>query len=125
MSLAQWNWIAGSARWGARIFGSLVATMGLLAFLGGGFGERGTYTLNPFILSTSDFVILSLRMAACLGLLLAWRWEALGGGIAVVCILIATILRPWVLWAALALTVPGVLYLTSWLLRRPERPLTA
>jgi hypothetical protein len=56
--------------------------------------------------------------------LLAWRWEALGGGIAVICIVIATILRPWVLAMVLALAAPGALYLLSWLLRREERPLT-
>ena len=80
--------------------------------------------MNPFALTMPDFVVLFLRLTACLGLLLAWRWEALGGGIAVVCILIATILRPWVFGMVLALAVPGGLYLLSWFLHRQEPRLT-
>ena len=81
------------------------------------FGEG----LNPLVLSVPDLVVLSLRLTACAGLLLAWRWEALGGGIAVGCMLAATILRPWVPGMALGLTLPGILFLLSWFLRRRER----
>ncbi len=115
-------WIAGAARWIARTLGSLAAGILFLFLFGEGFGARGVYTLNPLVLSLPDFVVISLRVIACVGLLVAWRWEALGGTIAVVCIIVATILRPWVLVMVLALAVPGSLYLLSWFLRRQERP---
>ena len=92
--------ISGVARWGARTLGTLAAGVFFLFLFGEG-------TLNPFALTMPDFVVIFLRLTACLGLLLAWRWEALGGGIAVVCIPIATILRPWVFGMVLALAVPG------------------
>ena len=125
MALVQKRWISWVARWGARTVGSLAACVFFLFLFGEGFGSRGAYTLNPFVLTAPDLVVILLRLTACLGLLLAWRGEALGGGIAVVCILIATILRPWVLVMALALAAPGALYLLSWRLRRQEHALTA
>lgn len=62
-----------------------------------------------------------LRLAACAGLLFAWRREAMGGVIAVGCMLAATLIRPWVLGMTLGLTMPGVLFLLSSFLRRKER----
>jgi hypothetical protein len=122
VALVRKRWISWIARWGARTFGTLAACVFFLFLLGEGFGPRGWYTLNPFVLTAPDLIVILLRLTACLGLLLAWRWEALGGGIAVVCILIATVLRPWVPGMVLALAVPGVLYLLSGLLRRESHP---
>jgi hypothetical protein len=65
--------------------------------------------------------VLFLRVMACVGLLIAWRWEAFGGALALVCILTATFLRPWVLVMVVGLAVPGTLYVLSWFLRRPEQ----
>ena len=122
--LVRRHWIRGAARWSARSFGTLAAGVFML-FLLEGFGSRGVHTLNPSVLSMSDLIVISLRLLACVGLLLAWRWEALGGGIALVCMVIATILRPWVPVMVVTLTAPGGLYLLSWFLRRQGRPSTA
>jgi hypothetical protein len=125
MAFAYRVWIAGVIRWSARTIGTLVAVVFFAFLFGEGFGPPGAHTLNPFVLSIPDLAVLSLRLLACIGLCLAWRWEALGGGIALVGILAATILRPWVAVAAIAMSVPGVLYLLSWLLRRPQRLMPA
>jgi hypothetical protein len=123
MAFVPKHWIQGAARWGARTIGSLAAGFFFLFLLGEGFGPHGQFTLNPFGLSTADSVVILLRVTACIGLLLAWRWEALGACIALACMVAATIIRPWVLGMVLALVVPGVLYLLSWFLRREDRSL--
>ncbi len=125
MTLSCQRWIARSIHWSARLIGTLVAAVFLMFLFGEGLGPRGVYTLNPLVLSASDFVVLSLRFLACVGLLLAWRWEALGGGIAIVCIVLATMLRPWILVAVLAMSIPAGSYLLSSFLRRQPRPLSA
>jgi len=66
-------------RWFARVEGTLIAGMVFLFVLGEGFGDRGHYTLNPFVLSAADLASMFLLFIACIGLLLAWRWEGRGG----------------------------------------------
>jgi len=119
------TWIAGSVHWSARLIGTLVVSVFLLFLFGEGFGPRGVYTLNPLVLSTSDLLVLSLYFVACVGLLLAWRWEALGGGTAILCIILASVLRPWVVVAVLAMSVPASLHLLSSVLRRHLPPQSA
>jgi len=108
-------------RWFARVEGTLIAGMVFLFVLGEGFGKHGTDTLNPFVLSAADFASLSLLLIACIGLLLAWRWEGGGGAIAVICMLVRLFVRPgFPLWATLAILVPGILFLLTWFMTRHQ-----
>jgi hypothetical protein len=109
-------------RWSSRTIGTLVAVIFLMFLLGEGFGPRGVYTLNLFALSAPEFAVISLRLVACFGLLLAWRWEALGGGITLTSMVVATILRPWVFVAVVALSAPAAMYLLTWFLARNQAP---
>ena len=51
MALDQKRWISWIARSGARTVGSLAACVFFLFLFGEGFGPRGAYTLNPFVLT--------------------------------------------------------------------------
>lgn len=113
-------------RWLARVEGTFIAVMFFLFVLGEGFGDRATYTLNPFVLSAADLASMFLLFAACIGLLLAWRWEGRGGAVAVIC-MVAFLLCRWgiwrsgfPLWAILAVLVPGALFLLTWFVTRHQ-----
>jgi len=71
--------LTSAIRWLARVEGTFIAVMFFLFVLGEGFGDRGHYTLNPFVLSAADLASMFLLFIACIGLLLAWRWEGRGG----------------------------------------------
>jgi hypothetical protein len=113
--------LTSAIRWFARVEGTLIAAMVFLFVFGEGFGNRGTYTLNPFVLSAADFASISLLMIACIGLLLAWRWEARAGAATVICMVVRLFVRPgFPLCATLAILVPGVLFLVTWFMTRHQ-----
>lgn len=58
-----------------------------------------------------------------IGLLLAWRWDGLGGIITIASMIGLYILRPDLTFDlfTLALAVPGVLFLVYWLLNRQPK----
>lgn len=112
------------ARWTARLLGTLLALMMIAIMI----GER----YNPFTMEPGDALqTLLVPVGGVAGVLLAWRWERLGGGLALGCV--AT-------WLAIqtargggfprggfayALLLPGLLFLLSALLRRPRSTPTA
>jgi hypothetical protein len=59
-------------RWAARLVGLAVLGLYLAIFVGEGFPRR---------LSAAESGQMALFLVACLGLLLAWRWEVLGGAL--------------------------------------------
>ena len=99
---------------------------------------RGDFTLEIYCLkteegreavlsadSTSDFVaLLLLHGAYIIGYILAWKWEGLGGIIAIAGIICAQIINPSPLSmfaGQLLFTVPGILFLIYWFLTRGHR----
>ncbi|MGB7723903.1 MAG: hypothetical protein WBL65_28640, partial [Bryobacteraceae bacterium] len=64
-------------RWTARIAGTLMALFFLAFFIGEGFP-------NIFRLPWRESLSVLALSAVVVGLLLAWKWEGLGGAVAVV-----------------------------------------
>ena len=105
-------------RWMARTW--IIASVGfiLLMFIGSGLVEG----FNPAQLASRDWIgLFFFPFGVCVGMIVAWRWEGLGGGItlgslvafyAVCRILGSNFPRgPW--FAIIA--APGILFLLGWL----------
>jgi hypothetical protein len=103
-------------RWLARLLAALLVGIVVLFFVGtGGF--------NPWQLSTIEAVLMAFFAMACLGLVIAWRWEMLGGILATAGILLffATefaVRGRWPNgWPFYLMLVPGLLFLLSGFLK--------
>jgi len=115
-------------RWSAR--GWSIASVGfvLLMFVGSGLAEG----FNPAQFAFRDLVgLFFFPFGVCLGMILAWRWEGLGGAIAVGSLLaFYAALRlmdgrfPRGPWFALV-AAPGLLFLVCWLLSQDMRKAAA
>jgi hypothetical protein len=64
-------------RWASRIAGSFVVLIVLLFAIGEGFP-------NPFTLALLEQLQLVSLLAMLVGILIAWRWEGIGGAMLVV-----------------------------------------
>ena len=98
-------------RWSARASSALV-----LGFVGAFFVGAG---LDTSIMRTLDWILLLFLALMGVGLLLAWRWEGWGGGLALVA-LGAFFLTEWATsgswpqgWAFPSLALPGVLFVAA------------
>lgn len=74
------NSMENIARWTARIVGSLLVLLVLAIFVGEGIFE-GTSGLAG--LEIRDYVMFAAMFAMVAGLALAWKWEGIGGGLAI------------------------------------------
>jgi hypothetical protein len=118
-------------RWIARIWGTLLIAVTLLILIGYAWSWVTTGTADPY--AAEDYPAIEnlpplLTVLSVLGLGLAWRWEGLGGAIAVVCSLAVLpvllvhwpiadgfprfLIAPYGTW--LVVTMPGVLFLLCW-----------
>ena len=122
MSLRQ---IGTFLHWSARFLGLAIAGTFFVFLIGEASGPGGTH---PFTLPTArEAVLLALLIGAAFALLLAWRWEKLGGLMAAAlgsvfflyCLLTPGMHRAWFLGAALGL--PGLLFAMAAQLNR-EHP---
>jgi len=122
MSLRQ---ISTFLHWSARFLGLLTAGIFFVFLIGEGSIPGSTH---PFVLPTArEAVLLTLLIGAAFALLLAWRWEKLGGLTAAAlgsvfflyCLLNPGMHRVWFLGVALAL--PGLLFAMAARLNR-EHP---
>ena len=109
--------LALGARWTARAIGTLLAALLLTFMIGEGY--------NPFTMKLADAVhTLFMPVAVVIGLLLAWKWELLGGALTVIGMagfFALDFLKSGRLptgWLLYVLALPGLLYLLSWSLRR-------
>jgi hypothetical protein len=105
-------------RWTARVLSALLIGIVLLIFI----GEGGP---NPFKLSATEAVQMTLFLATCAGLVTAWRWPLVGGLISLVGISLFFAVE-------MALTgqlprglfpfmpIPAVLFLLSVFIKRPR-----
>jgi hypothetical protein len=109
-------------RWIARIWSILVFTIALLRIL-----TPDPYATEP--VPALDWFLLSLLGASILGLLIAWRWELIGG-----IVTIATMLLREIIWIILRgdwmisflifwlfIVPPAILFLAAWGLERKTR----
>jgi hypothetical protein len=108
----------------ARILGSLFVLAGLFIFgseliedLSGGSVLSANDTSSGFI------ALLLLHGAYIIGYSIAWKWEGLGGLIAIVGILLAQLISPSptsMFLGQLLFTIPGILYIVYWFLARRQ-----
>jgi hypothetical protein len=109
-------------RWIARIWSILVFTIALLRIL-----TPDPYATEP--VPALDWFLLSLLGASILGLLIAWRWELIGGIVTIATMLLREI--TWIIlrgdWMIsflifwLFIVPPAILFLAAWGLERKTR----
>lgn len=118
-------------RWSARIWGTIVVAVALLIFAGYAWSWVTTGEVDPN--AAEDYPPIEnwpprLMFLSALGLALAWRWEGLGGGLALLFQLINLpilllhwpisegfpryLVAPYGLW--LVIVVPSMLFLWCW-----------
>jgi len=118
-------------RWIARIWGTLVLVIVLFILIGSVWGRITATEADPYVEEGYPFIenlppLFALLSA--LGLGLAWRWEGLGGAIAVIFNLAGLpvllmhwpitrdfaryLIAPYGIWIAIA--IPGILFLICW-----------
>jgi len=112
-----------AVRWTARLWS--IASIGfiLLMFIGSGLAEG----FNPAQFAFRDLVgLFFFPLGVCLGMIVAWRWEGLGGGITIGSLLaFYAALRvmggrfPRGPYFALV-AAPGILFLVCWFLSRGQ-----
>jgi hypothetical protein len=114
-------------RWIARIW-----TIPIFVFALGEILIPDPYAVQPVPLA--DWISLGFLGVSILGLLLAWRWEGLGGAIAIAGfvghVVAFGITRGYWWFGALGslafiLVLPGILFLVCWALSRGKRKLAA
>jgi hypothetical protein len=103
-------------RWAARGLAAVLVGIVVVIFIGQGF--------NPLRLTPSEAVQMMFFWATCIGMMIAWRWELLGGGLATVSMtlfylneLMLTGRFPHGFMFRLML-LPGLLFLASGISRR-------
>ena len=118
-------------RWIARIWGTLILAVTLLIVIGYASNWVTTGTADPY--AVEDYPPIEnlpplLMFLSALGLGVAWRWEGLGGAIAVLCSLATLpvllihwpimqdfpryLVAPYDTWLMVA--IPGILFLICW-----------
>lgn len=126
-------------RWIARVWGTLIIAVTLLVVIGSAWNWVTTGQADPYAAedypAIENLAVLFILLST-LGLGLAWRWEGLGGAIAVVFSLatLAVLLIHWPIardfsrylvapygtWLIAA--IPGVLFLVYWWRSREAIP---
>ena len=111
-------------RWTARVWSLLVLPVVLLIAL-----SPDLHATVPVALI--DWILLSLFAVATIGLLLAWRWEALGGIVVVASVLVQNVgfgivhgfglVPQFFAIAGLSFLVPAGLFLLCWAQSRGKR----
>ena len=101
-------------RWIARLAALLIAG-GYLLLVAGDF-------LSPHSGNGPDFrawIGIILLTATCAGMLLAWRWELPGAALSLAALVAFTMLIRFNRYTVhVVLAIPGILFLTDWLLHR-------
>ena len=114
-------------RWIARIWSILIFALAVLVII-----IPDPYTVKPVPLA--DQIAMGLFGVAILGSLIAWRWEGLGGAIAIASVVgddvFCRITRGGGLWSQVLTPAsplvflfgfPGILFLVCWALSRSKR----
>jgi hypothetical protein len=111
--------VAGFVRWIAKVWG--IASVGLVLFILIG---EAFHPTAPLPTSQEWLGLFFFPLGVCLGIIVAWRWEGLGGGITLGSLL------AFYAWLRVVrgrlpggpyftlIAAPGILFLVSWLLSR-------
>ena len=105
--------------WSARTLGSLVVVFIMMFALGEALGGHENHGTGISAKDAITFIF--FPASTVVGLLLALKWEGLGGLITLLGLIGLLIIRPDLLSSLLIMaivTVPGVLYLFYWYLAR-------
>ena len=101
-------------RWIARLSALLITGGFLLTLAGETFAPHASG--GPGL---REWAGIGLLAATCIGMLVAWRWELAGAGLSLASLLGFTILITFRRYTLhLVLAVPGILFVSDWLLRR-------
>jgi hypothetical protein len=118
------NQVTKWLRWIARIWATLVIAFALLMLIGSAWnwvtiGKADPYAAEDYP-PTENLIPITLGLSV-LGLAIAWRWEGLGGAIAIVFHLATLAVHHWLLSprpypypVTIIIATPGVLFLVCW-----------
>jgi len=103
-------------RWAIRGLSGLLIAFSLLMFIGETFFDESTG--GP--LSRNAILQLSIAAVGLIGLGVAWKWELIGGIIALVAFIVLAIINPRVLEMPLMFVWPanGMLFIIFWAFNR-------
>ena len=103
-------------RWILRVLSSIIILFFLFMFIGQTFSveKPGEH------LSTNEIIQLSVNGIGLIGLGLAWKWELIGGIIALVAFIVLAIINPIVLKGPLLFIWPiiAILFIVLWAISR-------
>ena len=100
-------------RWTARILSILILTFHVMSFI----GDQPTATL-----SRMDYIKLALWGLIMLGMIIAWKWDGIGGLLIVAVSAVQYVINPmhlsvWAFWIA---PLTGILFLVYWMMSRKK-----
>lgn len=101
--------------WTARILSVAYIAFFLIMFIGESLGAQ--FKIDGETMSTNTIIGFIIVFIYFMGLILAWKWEAIGGLIVIICtIAFAIALQDNLGWLHLIMMIPGLLFLTHWFL---------
>ncbi len=111
------GYAAQIVRWLARLSSGLILLF-ICVFLIANFSGNDEPSAGP--LAESDYVAISASVVLLAGLAIGWRWELLGGILALTGYLIFQLINRNVFMAfpGALIPVPAILYVVSWWIRR-------
>ena len=106
----QFAWPLYLLHWTARVLSLAVLGLVFLFFIGEG-------SFNPVTMTARESVLMVFFLLTCMGLVVAWRWEAVGGALAILSMALFYVAN-WMFsghyprgWAFAAMLMPALLFL--------------
>jgi hypothetical protein len=108
-------------RWIARILGLIYVAFWLMMFIGETLSQSG----EPNTIEFHNLIGLIAVFAYMLCLIIAWKWEAIGGIAAIIFIIIFAVAVPDALLMCVFMALPAILFIICWLMSRSQTPVEA
>ena len=120
--MQQSNKLAKILKWVARLSGTAIVLFVLYFLFMEFFGSQG-FEKNPLISTEDIFAFICFPLSTIIGLVIAWKWEGLGGLLSTLGFIILFVIRPELSSSPLltALALPGLLYLVYWILTKKKQ----
>ena len=106
----HFEWLHYLLHWGARVLSLVVLGFVLLVFIGEG-------SFNPLTISARDAVMMFFFLTTCIGLIVAWHSEVVGGTLSILSMTLFYVVN-WLFaghfprgWAFAAIVLPAFLFL--------------
>ena len=111
------QYLLNTMRWAGRIVGSFLAAFVLIFIIAYAFSEEGLP--NPFTQPLGVALEFIGLFAAVSGVVIAWKWEGLGGLLTIGGVMVFHIVERkfWLAWGEL-FDLTGVLFVAYWYLKR-------